>query len=356
MDRSVEWRLRSDVKVGTCLSGGLDSSNIASLASKKYQNEQEKFSAVTAQSIDMKEDESAFAKIVVDDCNLKWLVTSPTSADFLFYLDDVIYSQDEPFISPSVYMQHFVMKKARENGVVVLLDGQGADEVLLGYPKYLGAYFNSLPKTQLLQNMMNARDRFGTSALAIFKYYWYFTSFSVRYKRNIWRFNDVSAKYLQYVNPAAIKTIANSYKDIRAMQELEIFSTQMPSLLRFEDKNSMANSIESRLPYLDWNFVETALSINNQFKIKDGWSKYILRKSMDDNLPKEIVWRKKKFGFNAPVSVWFDNFTEAENHIRESKILGKIFGNKIPAYEDEKIKWRMINIARWEELCQVEID
>ncbi len=356
INRSVDWRLRSDVKVGTCLSGGLDSSFVASLAGGKYKNEQEKFSAITAQSVDLAQDESLFAKMVVDHCDLKWLVTTPTSADFLFFLDEVIYNQDEPFISPSVYMQHFVMKKARENGVVVLLDGQGADEVLLGYERYLGAYFKALPVSRLLTNMLNAKDHFGTSAISIFKYYLYFTSFSVRYRRNLWRFSHLSPKYREFIEPSTIRHIADSYKNIRDLQQLEIFSTQLPSLLRFEDKNSMANSIETRLPFLDWNFVEMALSMNNEFKIKAGWSKYILRQSMDPILPQEITWRKRKFGFNAPTQLWFDHFKEADNYIRESEILSKIFEGNLPPFDDPNVKWRMINIARWEKVHHVSID
>ena len=356
MDRSVEWRLRSDVKVGTCLSGGLDSSYIATLAGSKYNNEHERFMAVTGQSIDIKQDESGYAQKVVNANNFNWLVTTPTSSDFLSSLDRVIYNQEEPFISPSVFMQHFVMKKAKENGIVVLLDGQGADELLLGYQRYLGAYFKSLPATSLVNNALKSRDHFGVSAFSVLKYYLYFTSFSVRYKRNMWTFNEVSDKYLDYVDPNTIRNIAHSYRDIRALQQLELFSTQLPSLLRFEDKNSMASSIESRLPFLDWNLAEMALSVNNQFKIKNGWSKYILRKSMEGSLPDDITWRKKKLGFTAPTTMWFEDFTNLKALIHESAILNKLFDNKIPDFHEESIQWRLLNIARWEELYHVQID
>jgi len=356
MNRSIEWRLRSDVKVGTCLSGGLDSSYIAALAGIKYQNGQERFMAVTARSVDIKHDESDFAKKVADAGNLNWLVTTPTSADFISALDKVIYNQEEPFISPSVFMQHFVMKKAKEGGIVVLLDGQGADEVLLGYPRYLGAYFKTLPPADLATNILKSKDHFGMSALSIFKYNLYFTSFSVRYKRNMWNFKAIADKYLDFVDPDMIRKIANSYKDIKTLQQLELFSTQLPSLLRFEDKNSMASSIESRVPFLDWNLVEMSLSINNQFKIRNGWSKYILRKSMEGSLPDDITWRKKKFGFNAPTSMWFEDFTNLNAFIHQSTILNKLFNNKIPDFQDQNIQWRLVNIARWEELYNMQIN
>jgi len=353
INRSVDWRLRSDVKVGSCLSGGLDSSYISTLAGSKYSYEHEKFSAITAQSIDINTDESPFAKKVVDANDFKWLLTTPTSNDFSSYLDEVIYNQEEPFINPSVFMQYFVMKKAKEGGVTVLLDGQGADEVLMGYPRYLGAYFKSLPKNELLTNIYRSQNQYGISALSVLKYYLYFTSFSVRYKRNMWNFSNINSKYTDMVDPQMIRDLTDSYKDIKVCQQLEISSTILPSLLRYEDKNSMSCSIESRLPFLDWNFVELALSINGKFKIKDGWSKYILRKSMQGLLPDEITWRKKKFGFNPPTSLWFDDVPEMSSIIRESSILNDVYDGKIPDYQDNNIKWRLLNISKWEKLHNV---
>lgn len=356
MNRSVDWRLRSDVKVGSCLSGGLDSSYISALASNKYHYNDDKFTAITAQSIDINLDESPFAEKVVNAHDLSWLVTTPTSADFQFFLDEVIYNQEEPFISPSMFMQFFVMKKARENGITVLLDGQGADEVLMGYPKYLGAYFKSLPKSKLLTNVFRSQRQYGVSFISVLKFYLYFTSFSVRYKKNMMNFGGIKKEYLDWVDPETIRTLAESYKDINELQLLEIFSTTLPSLLRYEDKNSMANSIESRLPFLDWNFVELALSINNEFKIKDGWSKYVLRKSMDGLLPDAVTWRKKKIGFEAPTTLWFNGFSDIDNIIRQSPMLNKLFDGRIPDYSDENIKWRLLNIAKWAQLYNVEIN
>ncbi|HJP63934.1 MAG TPA: asparagine synthase (glutamine-hydrolyzing), partial [Mucilaginibacter sp.] len=353
INRSVDWRLRSDVKVGSSLSGGLDSSYISALAGNKYNYGHERFSAVTVQSIDTAQDESPFAGKVVDANNFRWLITTPTAADFSSSLDDVIYNQDEPFINPSVFMQYFVMKKAREGGITVLLDGQGADEILMGYPRYLGAYFKSLPANQLLANIYRSQNQYGVSAWSILKYYLYFTSFSVRYKRNMWNFSDISKKYSGMVDPKMIRNLVNSSKDIKELQQLEISSTILPSLLRYEDKNSMSCSVESRLPYLDWNFVELALSINGQFKIKDGWSKYILRKSMQGLLPDDITWRKKKFGYNPPSTLWFDGIPNMDFLISKSAILNEIFDGKIPEYRDPNIKWRLLNISKWEKIYNV---
>ncbi|MDB5024596.1 MAG: hypothetical protein JWP78_2351 [Mucilaginibacter sp.] len=357
IEQAVKFRLRSDVKVGTCLSGGLDSSYIASLASDLYNHKDEQFSAITAQSLLKEEDESNYASKVVESCGLNWLVTKPTTEDFLASLDEVIYNQEEPFLGMAIYMQHFVMKKAKDAGIVVLLDGQGADEILLGYSRYIAAYFKSLPFTNLINNIIKAKDHFGISALTLLKYYLYFTSYSIRGKRNMWRFRHIKTQYIKYLGIDTVKKITAGYKDIDKLQQLEIFSTQLPSLLRYEDKNSMASSIEARLPFLDWNFVELALSINNSFKIRNGWSKFILRRAMQGGtLPDEITWRKKKLGFNAPTSIWFEGFTDVNSIINKSVILNKIYDGKIPNYTNEQIKWRLLNIAKWEKIYNIKIN
>jgi asparagine synthase (glutamine-hydrolysing) len=140
---SVKLRLRSDVKVGTSLSGGLDSSSIAALASDEYTKKaSERFVAINAKSIDESNDESAYAKIVADHKNLDLHVVMPTYEDFLKTIDDVVYTQDEPFGSPSMFMGWHVFQKAKKLGCTVMLNGQGADEILLGYERYFTSFLN----------------------------------------------------------------------------------------------------------------------------------------------------------------------------------------------------------------------
>jgi asparagine synthase (glutamine-hydrolysing) len=135
---------------------------------------------------------------------------------------------------------------------------------------------------------------------------------------------------------------------------------QLPHLLKYEDRNSMYHSIESRLPFIDYRLVETALSINNCFKIKGGWTKYLLRKSVEGILPQNIVWRKNKLGFNAPERSWLDSINGIiKKSISESEILAKITDKQkvIASFDklDLRLKWRLYNIAKWEEIYNVRL-
>jgi asparagine synthase (glutamine-hydrolysing) len=165
----------------------------------------------------------------------------------------------------------------------------------------------------------------------------------------------------QYLNRFVfLDELAQRYWNIDRLQIFEIEKTNLPVLLRYEDRNSMRHSIETRLPYIDYLTLETALSLNIKYKIKDGWSKYVLRKALQEKIPDEVIWRKNKFGFNAPESVWIDSYKEEMMRIiNNSEILEKIckkdkiikkFG-KI----DYKLKWRIFNIAKWEEIFNVEL-
>ena len=155
--------------------------------------------------------------------------------------------------------------------------------------------------------------------------------------------------------------LANSYLNIFNLQEQEIMSTNLPCLLKFEDKNSMMNSIEARLPFLDYKVLETALSIDIDYKIKNGWTKYILRKIISKKMPNNIAWRKNKLGFNAPESTWVDHISDdIRLHIKGSKILNELcYTDKILKNFDKfdnRLKWRLYSTAIWEKVYNVKIN
>ncbi|MDP2188229.1 MAG: asparagine synthase (glutamine-hydrolyzing) [Sphingobacteriaceae bacterium] len=347
-ERSVTWRLRSDVKIGACLSGGLDSSFISAVASRLHNMESgEKFNAITAESLDPAVNEKEFARLVVDKLNLEWHVTSPTTLDFLNDVKNLVRIQEEPFGTPSVYLQYAVMKKAKQNGVTVLLDGQGADEILLGYPRYIGAFLKSLSFWRRFFVLRNITRNYGISLKSILLNYFYFTNVNIRKLRVLSRLGRINKDYLESIDFITVSALSKAYGNLNELQNMEITQTQIPQLLKWEDKNSMACSIETRLPFMDYSVVETSLSINNKYKLNNLWSKYILRKAMEGMLPAEIVFRRKKIGFTAPTKEWLHN-TILWNDVMVSPLLNSIFENNISKPKDVNLMWRMCNIALWE--------
>jgi len=284
---------------------------------------------------------------------LDWYVTKPETTNFIESLDKVIYTQEYPFIGPSIFMQYFVMEKAKEAGVTVLLDGQAADEILLGYFRYIPTLLIQGGIFKFLQNLRKVSENYKISYFKILQTTIYFTIPHLRRQRQLHSFNTLKKEYKGMMNFEILKEYSGAYKNISSLQKLEILKTQVPSLLRFEDKNSMAFSIETRLPFMDWELVETSLSINNDFKINEGWSKWVLRKAVEDELPTDIVWRKNKIGFAAPTHIWMNSIKpKIDETIQNSEILKKYF-SAIPTNLNYSQIWRLYNLAKWESLYQI---
>lgn len=351
----IALRLRSDVKVGTCLSGGLDSSSIATLAAQMYgEKTGEQFSAITAVSTQSSNDESEFAKIVAEHGRMRWIQIKPTYQEFAANLERVVITQEEPFGSPSIIMQYFVMKAARDNGIPVLLDGQGGDETLLGYTIYHASNIVSAYHREGWFAALNAlRDSGNKSAhgvLTILKYLIGSVSATARYQLYKWRH-----RYLKSTPPLPLGLInfAKATLNVQHLQNLEITQTNLPVLLRYEDKNSMAHSVETRLPFLDYRTLELALSLPSKVKIHDGWTKWILRKIMTAKMPDSIVWRKNKFGFEAPEEQWLAQHEgKMRNSILSSKLLTELCDmhklDSMLGAMNLRTKWRLYSIALWE--------
>ncbi|WP_343748437.1 asparagine synthase (glutamine-hydrolyzing) [Fluviicola sp.] len=357
LEESVKLRMRSDVRVGTCLSGGLDSSTVAALASKNY-NYQEQFYAIHAKSEEAATDESTYAGMVSDHLKLNLKTVVPGYPDFESNMNDVIYTQEEPFGSPSVFMQYFVFKEARKNNCIVMLDGQGGDETLLGYERYYPALIRSLGVFQRPKALLNSKKNSRLSMLEAVKYMLYFGNYKSRLNRVKRRAGFIRPAYLENYQSEALRKVSESYSDVRKMQKMELTRSQLPHLLRYEDKNSMKHSVEARLPFIDYRVVEFALNMENEAKIHDGWTKYVLRKGMSGLLPKEIVWRKNKLGFNAPENLWLEKHAaEMEKVIRESAIFNAIADvEKLDLNQlDKRMRWRIYNLAKWEYVFNVQL-
>jgi asparagine synthase (glutamine-hydrolysing) len=305
LSSSIALRLRSDVPVGVCLSGGLDSSSIVSILVKKFSLEKVKsFSAVYSEG--QRCDESGFIE-KIDYESLEKYFISPSAESFLNDLDDFITSHAEPIPGTSPYAQFQVMKLAKGN-VVVTLDGQGADEELAGYHYFFGVYFKQLLRKGRLFSFVNEvfsylkphRSTLGLKSLIFFMVPARLKTF-IRQKEKKFLRKD----FLKRFNSS--KIIAEGLYDSRSVSEalLDHFEYKLEHLLKWEDRNSMRFSIEARVPFLDFRLVERVLATETSGIIGRGTTKLILRDAMKGLLPEEIRLRKDKVGFETPQDEWF---------------------------------------------------
>jgi len=353
LERAVAIRLRADVQVGTCLSGGLDSSTVATLASTAFRAQSGgRFAAITAKATDPRVDETPYAEQVVRAADLDWHVVTPQRSDFLSSLQEVVAAQEEPFGSPSIFLQYFVMRKAHEVNCRVLLDGQGGDECLLGYERYFPAFLLSLSPCARVGEFFRCVRHSRLSAWRLFLFMFYFPHAGVRFRRLKARHDYLRPALFAHINLDMAHEVAASFADIVALQRIEITRTQLPHLLRYEDRNSMHFAVEARLPFLDYRLVETALSLNNRLKIRDGWSKYILRAL--DVLPPTVAWRKQKVAFEAPLAAWMTPRDPFVQEIKASPLLAQMltpqaFRSGLGSL-DLKTLWKLFNLALWSRL------
>jgi asparagine synthase (glutamine-hydrolysing) len=247
------------------------------------------------------------------------------------------------------------MQESRKKNCVVLLDGQGGDECLLGYERYYPAIFleqrNFNGVGEFIKGIRNSK----ISLIKMFGFTLYFPIFQLRKYLLIKKANFIKGKYIAKADNSHLKMNSVNYFNLFNLQRQEIYSTQLPALLRYEDKNSMRHSIEGRLPFLDYRMLQLSLSIPFWHKIKNGWTKFILRQSVDSLLPKSIVWRKNKKGFEAPTNEWMKYIEkDLRKEILASNLLKEILNENLNIEKLDNIqKWRLYNIAKWEKIYKL---
>lgn len=305
LEDSVRLRMRSDVPVGCMLSGGLDSSAISVIA-KKLNTDIQTFSVI---SDNKKMSEEPFIDIMINQLKLKNYKLNFNANHVIQNFDTVLKHQDEPFFNFSVLAGYTILKKIKEDtNIIVLLNGQGGDELLMGYLKYFFFYEKDLLKKGKYKKAVELL------LAAIFKRT-VLNQFTLgKAKRYMpWHLKKKST----YINDSGIELVDTwSFDEMRERQIDDIDKFSIPALCRYEDRNSMANSLEMRVPFLDYRLVSFSLNLRNDLKIKSGWTKYILRKVMTD-LPKEIRYRKDKKGFTMPEEHFLRN--ELKNDILSIK-------------------------------------
>ena len=352
---SIKIRLRSDVPNGVLLSGGIDSSCIASEVVNQL-SAGDDIAFFHARSFEYQNDESRKAEFMAEKLSRELIKFTPNQESLIDQIGKVTYMQDQPFGGPSILMGHNIFKKISETSTKVILGGQGADEILLGYERYISSFINPLNLFSLAE-IKNFSKKTSISYMNLIKYFFYFRNFYFR-KFVLDRSRCLKRDFIQAQDKSLLESTVKAYSEPLNLQVQEIESLQLPHLLRYEDRNSMTYSIESRLPFLDHNLVEQALSLSLDSKIFDGWTKYVLRKYLDSNNFKKIAWQKKKFGFEAPLNFWFENKNiDFLDIIRSSLILKEVCVEeeikKLIYKKDINKLWPYISLSIWEKEFRV---
>jgi asparagine synthase (glutamine-hydrolysing) len=296
LDESVRLRLRSDVPVGLFLSGGVDSSILAHLVKKHHSNVQ----FVSVVSDDPAYDESSFINIV--EKNLKQeaikINIQTRAQEFYELLPKVGWHNDEPLTSFSAVAYYKMIEAAKQNGLKVLLTGQGADEVFLGYKKFKFWHYKNLFRSGKIIGLSKALfDEGGNSDL--------FESFSLseasRYLPGFMKGSKRAAWGNKIIDVALAARKTGSMEQAQ-IEDLKAYS--VPVLLHIEDRLSMAYGTEVRVPFLDRSIVDLGLQLDTNLKIRDGFSKYALRSAYRGLVPDPIIWRRDKKGFSIPQDKW----------------------------------------------------
>ena len=356
---SVELRLRSDVPVGVCLSGGLDSSSIVSVITDKFgKKDLHTFSAVYGKG--NFGDESDF--ISEYKLNNMHYIT-PDAKSVFADMNALVRAHGEPIPSTSPYAQFKVMELAK-NHVVVTLDGQGADEVLAGYYYFFGLFFKGLlrkGKIWNLQREMLAYYKIHHSLFGIYTFMYFlmpsFLRTSLRVREKGYVNNEFKNTYAGSNNVSGNIYGSSSLHDAL----LDHFEYKLEHLLKWEDRNSMWFSLESRVPFLDFRLVERALSLPENMVIFNGMTKHILRESMKGILPEKIRIRTDKVGFGTPQDEWFreDHFRTyitdlihsdsfRKRNIIQPEKAEKLYNEHLSGRKNiAKEIWKWINLELW---------
>lgn len=355
---AVNLHLISDVPVGVTLSGGLDSSGITAMADHLYLNSnndhinagKQKMYAFSAVHPGETINEEEYIDEVVKATGVESIKIPSDIEKFWEDLDTWTYFQEEPVISGAPYAYYSVMREARKY-VTVLLSGQGGDELLAGYLPYFMTYLQSAfangKHFQAIQEMFAGRDLYS-------KY------FFEKLGRKFSKKNYLTPGSM--VNSVGVDTNYNftNYKNLNERLFNDVTSLTTPSLLRYEDKNSMANSLESRVPFFDHVVVEYIFNLPIEMKLKNGWTRYIYREAMKGIIPEKNRLRRSKVGFTNPEWEWIerkqDNFIEIFNS--ETFKSRKFWDAEKVLFEfkqalsgnregDVLIFWRLFSVEMW---------
>ncbi|MBP6432825.1 MAG: asparagine synthase (glutamine-hydrolyzing) [Ferruginibacter sp.] len=359
LNESIKKRLRSDVEVGSSLSGGLDSSIIVTSINELNKNNAHHQNTFSAVFPGFEKDERKYIDAVVANKNINAHFVQPTIEGFVDNLQKLCWHHEEPFDGPSIYAQYCVMQLAKQNKVKVLLDGQGADEILAGYHYLYNSFFSTLKKEKNItyrQQLMAYKNLYGVANIEK----------SVREKIQalnpslLNQVKKIQLTYQQISNPILSNDFYAENKNInfdeREKGDLDFnthlykktFTYGLQQLLQHADRNSMANGVEVRLPFLNKEVVEFLFRLPSDYKINNGYTKWIARKAYEKQLPNTIVWRKDKIAYEVPQHQWTTTslYNDSVANAKQKLIDNKIISNKaVDINFSSKQNWKILMAA-----------
>lgn len=372
LEDSVRLRLRSDVEVGSCLSGGLDSSSIVCLIHKLLKDEgKSNLQRTFSSHFEEKEaNELEYMQEIIQATGVKACFTYPQGNELLQDMENLIWHQEEPFGSTSIFAQWSVFKLVHQNGIKVMLDGQGADEQLAGYVGLASYLFNELRAKKQYLNF--AWETWCHSQLQGKSWFDLIPASGTLWERLFpSQSKTPTPPQLDWIAPNLVEDYQHQSHYLRNLQlkpfgELEnlnntlyqlTFHNNLQSLLKYEDRNSMAFSVESRVPFLDYRLVEFLFSLPSSFKIRHGYTKRIQRTGMKGVLPEKIRRRVSKLGFATPEMSWQKNILRPliEQALQDERMSSFIIPERAKFYLQQVEKlgivdffaWRLVNLYVW---------
>jgi asparagine synthase (glutamine-hydrolysing) len=317
---AVSLRLRSDVRLGANLSGGIDSSSIVCLLHELHRldPEPEDLFCLTAASGYPEFDETQHVNEVLRRVHGKPLLIQTSMAELERDVGQLVWHQDEPFGSTSIFAEWSIYKQAGASGLKVMLGGQGADEQLAGYPELLTQYYRgwarNLAFKPLAADLMAARRHRDAS--------WPRLAIQLAdallpqiVRQPLLALRGAPSGHPIWLSPAALGAAPHDpladlgFRDatVQEASRIQLAHTSLPMQLHWEDRDSMAHSVESRAPFLDVNLVEYLYGLPDHFRYAQGETKRVLRFAMRKTVPDTILDRRDKMGFVTPESIWVKN-------------------------------------------------
>ena len=368
--RSIDMRLRSDVPVGSSLSGGIDSSAIVGFLSKQRNKNtfsQNTFSAVFPDDPAISEHDEISQVVTYSDVDS--YTTIPQSKMLERESKRLHYHQEEPFLSASIYLQWCVARLAKERNTTVLLDGQGADELLAGYQFYFRQHQLDLLDKGLLDEAITTTEKFSSriySASEKFQDKGRRVHLDVMYSVDELRqMAGNTPSVFHYPYTVGVAPPEKGFRLRRTISEALLYNC-LPMLLRYADRNSMAFSREARLPFLDYDLVDYCLTLPDSLYINDGWQKIVLREATKGVIPEEIRWRTDKVGYAAPLDIWMRRDLKGwtEERIYDSQLLDMPDYDRTTIeslwkdHQNEKANnswalWRWVSLSEWLDLKNI---